>query len=184
MARCGPGLLRACAMRWSIQYVHRPRTQSNYIRRRRATVVKQTISRIGGRGEGDRSAGPSTGLDGPDMKDALYFRRTYPGQVAGFSGATMALPSRIMTRGPRPARTHRHTGRPAETGAGREVLRGTNSDPRNGSTWSWKSCPVLAGSRTSSGRPAAGHCLSLARPPLRAGVLQSATVHARTRVET
>jgi hypothetical protein len=62
MARCGPGLLRACAMRWSIQYdVHRPRTQSNYIRRRRATVVKQTISRIGGRGEGDRSAGPSTG---------------------------------------------------------------------------------------------------------------------------
>jgi hypothetical protein len=37
---------------------------------------------------------------------------------------------------------------------------------------------VLAGSRNSS---AAGHCLSLVRPPLRAGVLQSATVHARTR---
>lgn len=104
-----------------VQYVHRPRTQSNYIRRRRATVVKQTISRPdrrARRGEGDRSVGPSTG-------------------------------------------------------AGREVLRGTNSDPRNGSTWSWKSCPVLAGSRTSSSRPPVAAPFAL----VSCRALQSTLVH-------
>lgn len=140
-----------------------PRTQSAASQRNDPSIGGRTAVR-------DRAVDPlPAGSHRTDIKGALYFRRTYPGQVAGFSRATThdrpcCLPSRIMIRyatirGPRTARPFDETNPSIgnlEWGGGR-CVRGRMGPCGIGKAA--RSSPDRTVARTSSSIP---HCL--ARP--------------------